>query len=94
MIESMYHINIKNSTETVCWEEVEIGGVIIILLVVLVVFFLALGVIIFVRKTPICDCCQSSSLHRGKSVVAQGMRRGWGLVLTEGGRYIGGYWLD
>ena len=65
----------------VCWEEVEVGGVIIILVFFLAVLVLSLGVIICAIEGPICDCCLQPLYIGKKSVVAQGRRRveGWTL---------------
>ena len=89
MIGSMEQINTMNSTAMVCWEEVDVGGVIIILVVVLVVLVLALGVIICAREAPICDCCHQTLYGGKQSVVSQGRRRGCG-VGTYGSRAV--YW--
>ena len=59
----------------VCWEELEVGGVIIILVVVLAVLVLSLGVIICAREGPICDCCHQAIYVERNSVVYQGRRR-------------------
>ena len=79
MIGSMKQIITMNSTVMLCWEKVEVGGVIIILVVVLVVLFLSLGVIICAREAPSCDCCHQTLYGSKQSVVSQGRRRGYGV---------------
>ena len=94
MIFSMDQSNTMNSTAMVCWEEVDVGGVIIILVVVLVVLVLALGVIICARESPFVIVVIVLFMEGSIQWYPRGGGGVVGLELMEVERYIGGYWPD